>query len=583
MTAVLGLSCYFHDSAAALIIDGQVVAAAEEERFSRVKHDASFPDQAIRFCLEQGGITSRDLTAVAFYEEPATKLGRVLTSGIAGLPRSSSTLTRALGRWGREKLWIESTICRRLGVRPSRVTYVDHHLSHAASSFLASPFAEAATLTIDGVGEWSTATIGQASGAVGGTSPAQIHNQLSLDFPHSVGLLYSAMTEYLGFEVNEGEFKVMGMAAYGTPRYRDKLDQVCTVHEDGSLTLDMRYFAFHRDEKTSLTPRLFDLLGAPPRDARRPFGDEEDGLTSDEQHYADVAASIQELCEDIVVAMAQEAHRRSPSDNLAYAGGVALNGLANRALLDRTPFQNLYIPPAPGDSGGALGAALYTYHALIGQPRSYVARTADLGKDYSECIEKTLGEWGVKSHRYDSDEMVVDFVADRLAAGDVVGWHQGRFEWGPRALGHRSILADPTRVHMKATINKKVKFREQFRPFAPAVLADKAERYFSGPLEQGPARFMQFVVPAREGVAEALPAVVHFGTSRVQAVHADQSPRLASLIEAFDSRSGHPVLLNTSFNLKGEPIVASPADALSTFYRSGLDLLVMGDHVIVKG
>ncbi|WTO32913.1 hypothetical protein OG399_45460 [Streptomyces achromogenes] len=580
MTAVLGLSCYFHDAAAALIVDGQIVAAAEEERFSRVKHDASFPNQAARFCLEQGGINAAELDCVAFYEQPVTKFGRVITSGISGLPRSGRTLGRAVSRWAREKIWIESHIANRIGVHPSKIVYVDHHLSHASSSFLASPFTDAATLTIDGVGEWSTATVGRASGDFYSPHRARVHNELSLDFPHSLGLLYSAFTEYLGFEVNEGEFKVMGMSSYGVPRYRDKIDRLCTLHSDGSLTLDMRYFIFHQSESTSLGAKFIDLFGAPARDSNAPFGAGE-SLTSSDRHYADVAASIQAFCEDAVVAMAEHAHRNHPSKNLAYAGGVALNGLANRAILERTPFENLYIPSAPGDSGGALGAALYAYHGLLGLPRVSVADKADFGRDYSEQAGAVLRDWGLKSTIRTGDDLI-DFVAEEIHSGSVVGWHQGRFEWGPRALGQRSILANPTLPEMKDEINKKVKFREQFRPFAPAVLSSQADKYFTGPLGQPPARFMQFVVPAREGVPESLPAVVHFGTSRVQTVDPDKDQRFADLILAFGELSGHPVLLNTSFNLKGEPIVATPENSISTFQRSGLDVLVIGDHVITK-
>ncbi len=575
MTAVLGISCHYHDAAAALVVDGDVVAAAQEERFSRIKHDPSFPVHAIRHCLRAGGLAGADLDRVVFYERPLRKLGRVLVSGLAGAPASGPVLRRSLRRWWQDKLWVQAAIARQVGVPPSRISFVEHHLAHAASALFAAPFTDAATLTVDGVGEWSTATIGWGTGDFdGGTS--QLHLTSGLDFPHSLGLLYSAFTDYLGFEVNEGEFKVMGMAAYGRPRYRDELDRICRIHHDGSLSLDLRYFAFHTDDTRTFTDRLVRLLGAPPR-----TGGPVDLDSAQGRHYADVAASVQALCEDAVVAMASYAHRCHPSPNLAYAGGVALNGLANRAILERTPFERLYIPPAPGDAGGALGAALYAYHVLLGQPRRYVGQHADLGASYQYEVAETLRDWGVDSVRHDTDDLCA-VTADAIAAGQVIGWHQGRFEWGPRALGHRSILADPGHPEMKERINRKVKFREQFRPFAPAVLAEEAGRYFAGPVEQDPVRFMLMVLPVRDAARDQLPATTHFGTARAQTVHRDHAGQLAGLLDHVQARTGHAVLLNTSFNLRGEPIVASPADALATFFRSDLDLLVMGSHVISK-
>ncbi|MEW1910821.1 carbamoyltransferase N-terminal domain-containing protein [Kitasatospora sp. NPDC085895] len=582
MTAVLGISCHFHDAAAALVVDGQVVAAAEEERFTRRKHDASFPSKAIEFCLRQAGMKAADLDHVAFYERPLTKLGRTLATAAATLPASAATTARSLRSWASERLWIRSTIVRELGVKPDSVLFCDHHESHAASAFFASPFQDAAVLTIDGVGEWNTATFGSArSDFDGGRNSLRITH--GLEFPHSLGLFYSSMTDYLGFEVNEGEFKVMGMAAYGEARYVDELSRICRIGDDGSIRLDMRYFEFHRSSLRSFSPRLIELLGSDPRDPAVPFNTAAEGSAGRySRFYADVAASVQRLCEDAVVAMADAAHRAHPSKNLALAGGVALNGLANTAVLERTPFENLYIPPAPGDSGGALGAALHVYNVVLGGRRRYVGRDAYLGAEYGEgAIAEAVRQWGVESTVYDDDKLPVA-VAEQIAAGKVVGWFQGRFEWGPRALGNRSILADPRRVEMKHLINEKVKFREQFRPFAPAVAERAAAELFDGPVEQDPARFMLMVMPVSERGEKVLPAASHFGTARVQTVHEDSSPLLARLVDEVGTHTGTPVVLNTSFNLKGEPMVAAPEDALSTFMRSGLDLLVMGNHVVSK-
>ncbi|MEU5387173.1 carbamoyltransferase family protein [Kitasatospora cineracea] len=583
MTAVLGISCHFHDSAAALVIDGQVIAAAEEERFTRRKHDASFPTQAIDFCLRQAGITAAELDHVAFYERPLTKLGRTLTTAAATLPGSARTTAQSLRSWANERLWIRSAVVDRLGVRPDSVLFVDHHASHGASAFFASPFEEASVLTVDGVGEWNTATIGLAESDFGPQGRNSLRISRALEFPHSLGLFYSSMTDYLGFEVNEGEFKVMGMAAYGQPRYTDELHRICRVGPDGSLWLDMRYFEFHRSSRRAFSGRLVDLLGRDPRDPAIPFDTAADGAVGEySRFYADVAASVQVVCEDAVVAMANAAYRAHPSRNLALAGGVALNGLANTAILERTSFERLYIPPAPGDSGGALGAALYVYNVVLGGARRYVGQDAYLGEQFSDQqISAVLRQWGVEYTTLDEDKLPVS-IGEQIAAGKVVGWFQGRFEWGPRALGNRSILADPRRVEMKHLINEKVKFREQFRPFAPAVAERAAADLFDGPVDQDPTRFMLMVMPVSALGEETLPAASHFGTARVQTVHEESSPLLSRLVDEVEGHTGQPVVLNTSFNLKGEPMVAAPQDALSTFMRSGLDLLVMGNHVVSK-
>jgi carbamoyltransferase len=585
MTTVLGISCYFHDAAAALIRDGEVVAAVEEERFTRRKHDSSFPANAIRSCLQAAGLSGADLDLVVFYERPLVKLARTLANGVGCWPGSRDTFTRSLRTWKSERLWIRSTIVRGLGVPADAVMFCDHHLAHAASAVFASPFADAATLTVDGVGEWATASIGHARTDLYSTGANQLTLTAALDFPHSLGLFYSALTQYLGFEVNEGEFKVMGLAAYGRPRYREELSRVCRIAADGSFHLDMRYFGFHLNDHTAFSDRLVTLLGHPPRHRSQHMDiDADTGEVRGcaDRHYADVAASVQAVCEDAVVAMAAAAHRAHPSPNLAMAGGVALNGLANAAILARTPFENLYIPPAPGDSGAALGAALHAYHVVLGYPRGYVGRDAYLGPRYDDSeIAATVANWGLDAREVD-DDALADAVADEIAAGRVVGWFQGRSEWGPRALGHRSILADPRPKSMKARINAKVKFREQFRPFAPMAAARAADTICAGPVDQDPTRFMLLVLPVRPESESRVCAASHFGTARLQTVHPGQDALLERLLDEVEGRMSLPVLLNTSFNLRGEPMVETPANALSTFLRSGLDTLVMGHHVCKK-
>ncbi len=583
MTCVLGISCYFHDAAAALVRDGEVVAAAEEERFTRRKHDANFPASAVDYCLNAAGVSGADLDLVVFYERPLVKLSRTLVTGAASWPRSRDVLRRSLRSWGAERLWIRSTIVARLGIKPSRIMFCDHHVAHAASAVFAAPFSDTATLTIDGVGEWATATLGQASTDLDGHGRNALTLSRSMEFPHSLGLFYSAMTQYLGFEVNEGEFKVMGMAAYGEPRFRDQLASVCRIGDDGAFGLDMRFFGFHVNDKQAFSDRLVTLLGQPPRDPAHKLDIRDDVVRTDhDRHYVDVAASAQAICEDAVVAMAAAAHRGHPSANLSMAGGVALNGLANTAVLARTPFKRLYIPPAPGDSGAALGAALHGYHIVLGRPRRYVGRDAYLGPEYTDAqIAAVLRNWGIESTELD-DERLCKHVAGDVAAGRVVGWHQGRLEWGPRALGHRSILADPRPQEMKARINDKVKFREPFRPFAPMAAAAAAPGLCEGPVEQDPTRFMLMVLPVRQEAEPDLGAASHFGTARLQTVHPGQDALVERLLDCVADNSGKPVLLNTSFNLKGEPMVESPENALSTFLRSGLDTLVMGHHVVTK-
>jgi carbamoyltransferase len=589
---ILGISCFFHDAAAVLLRDGAIVAAAEEERFSRKKHDYDFPSRAIDFCLRRGGIRAADVDHVVFFEKPFLKFERLLFTVLASFPRSRRVFQDSMLAWLTDKLWIESLIKERLGVPGSRILFSEHHVSHAASAYLCSPWDEAAILTVDGVGEWATATWG-----VGRGNDVRILEEIR--FPHSLGLLYSAFTAFLGFEVNEGEYKVMGMAPFGVPRYVDEVYKLVRVGDDGSFALDMDAFAFHRSTDRTFGPRFEELFG-PPRDPRSRFFTEQSGypsyfgprpanweaLAAENQRYADIAASIQVATEEILVKMATHVQRRTGLSRLCMAGGVALNSVANARILRETPFEELYIQPAAGDGGGALGAALWAYHTVLGKPREGALEHAYLGADYGPGpIADFLRASGIVHERMASEDALLDHVVEALVAGHVVGWFQGRFEWGPRALGNRSILADPRRPDMKDIVNTKIKFREPFRPFAPSVLEERTEEYFDLPdaARHHPARFMLYVVPVRAERRAEIPAITHVdGTGRLQTVKRETNPRYYDLIERFGQATGVPLVLNTSFNLKGEPIVNTPAEAFSTFERSGMDVLVLGDCVVTK-
>lgn len=592
---ILGVSCFYHDAAAALIEDGVLVAAAQEERFSRVKHDRGFPRRAIQFCLRQAGIAAADLDYVVFYEKPMVKFERILLTALGVFPRSWRTFGEAMITWFEEKLWIKSRLMRELGAPAERVLFTDHHVAHAASAFFCSPFEKAAIMTVDGVGEWTTATLGwgQASWEDGGVN--EIVLSCEQRFPHSLGLLYSAFTAFLGFKVNEGEYKVMGMAPYGTPRFVDRIyDHLIEVQGDGSFWLNMDYFGYHYSPEESFNGRFVGLFGEP----RLPDSDFVTTLTDPDkaapgdpfvqknQYYADVAASIQRVTEETLLKMANALYGQTGLRQLCMAGGVALNSAANGRIFRETPFEDIYIQPAAGDAGGALGAALYVYHVLLHQPRRFVLEHAYWGQEYGEEeIAATLAEAGAR-HEYVSDEEVlVSRVVDALVDGKVVGFYQGRFEWGPRALGNRSILADPRRAEMKDIVNSKIKFREPFRPFAPVILEERAGDYFEGLTEPGrhyPARYMLLVLPWKGEAGELIPAVNHLGTGRLQTVRREWNPRYYRLVEGFGEATGVPVLMNTSFNLRGEPIVTTPANAWRTFSQSGIDVLVMGQYVVSK-
>ena len=593
---VLGISCFYHDAAAAILRDGVLIAAAEEERFSRKKHDSGYPVHAVQFCLEAAGISPEELDYVVFYEKPLPKFERVLTSMLATWPRSLVAFREAMIVWLTEKLWVKDKIRGQLGIPREKILFVEHHLSHAASAFFCSPYDESAVLTLDGVGEWTTATLGVGKAAWDGTGTSSIELFQEARFPHSLGLFYSAFTAWLGFEVNDGEYKVMGMAPYGRPEHVDRVRKVIDFGSDGSFWLDMDYFSFHHSVEHTFSRKFEELFG----EARRPEADfftRETGVPTEatdaavaaNQYYADVAASVQATTEQAIVNIARYLHERTGSKRLCMAGGVAYNSVANGRILRETPFEELYIQPAAGDSGGAVGAALYAYHVLLGKPRAFVMEHAYWGRAYGpDEIKSAVESRGVPYEVVEDEDRLVDIVADELARGRVIGWHQGRFEWGPRALGNRSIIADPRRVEMKDIVNTKIKFREPFRPFAPSILAERAESYFD--LRDGrdvwprdPAKFMLVVLPVADDKRAAIPAVTHAGgTGRLQTVTRDGNPRYYKLIERFGQATGVPVILNTSFNLRGEPIVTTPDNALNTFYRSGIDTLVIGDTLVRK-
>lgn len=588
---ILGISSYFHDSSAVIIENGILLCAAEEERFSRIKHDYGFPSRAIDFCLDYSGLAAGDIDYVVFFEKPFMKFERLIRTAIAGFPRSYRLFEQSMRTWLFDKLWVRNVIQKKIGIPRSRILFSEHHLSHAASAFYCSPFTDAATLTFDGVGEFATTTMGTAS--AGGLTISREQK-----FPHSIGLLYSAFTSFLGFEVNEGEYKVMGMASYGTPRYTDLIEKVVKLNSDGSIWLDPKYFAYHYSTDRSFTGKFTDVFGE-PRDPTTQFFTENTGYPSyydppkdnyDElieynQRYADLAASIQLITEEIVLSLARNLHKETSSPRLCMAGGVALNSVANGRLQNESPFEEIYVQPAAGDGGGALGAALYASHLESGTATKFVMEHAYWGQDYSDSeVESVLQERGYAINLIEDDSELIDQVVKHLISGDVIGWFQGRFEWGPRALGNRSILADPRSSEMKDKVNIKIKFREPFRPFAPSVLADRAADFFdisstsNGMLE----RFMLTVVPVKAHVSDKIQAVNHMGTARIQTVHRKHSPRYYDLIDRFGEATGIPMLLNTSFNVRGEPIVNSPSDACNTFENSGLDVLVLGNFLILK-
>lgn len=557
---ILGISCFYHDAAACLMKDGEILAAAQEERFTRKKHDSGFPARAIEFCLNQAGIQASDLDYVAFYDKPFLKIERILLTYFATFPRSYRSFLKAIPLWLKQKLWIRKLIEDELDYT-GEILFSEHHLSHAASSFFVSPFEEAAIITIDGVGEWATAALAHGKGN-------EIKILKEIHFPHSLGLLYSAFTYYLGFRVNSAEYKVMGLAPYGRPIYTDIIKkELIDIKDDGSFRMNMDYFSY--DYGLTMTNRRFSrLFGAPPR---KPESGE---LT---QKHMDLAASVQKVTEEIVLKMASCLHEQTGLKKLCMAGGVALNCVANGRVLKEGPFEDIFIQPAAGDAGGAVGAATLVYHSLAGGSRNGSWKHAFLGPVYSEeAIRLYLKENDIPYEELPRDVLLRE-SAQLLADQKVIGWFQGRMEFGPRALGGRSILADARNPENKDIVNAKIKFRESFRPFAPTAILEHAEEYFD---LNRPSPYMLFTAPAKGG---RLPAVTHVdGSARIQTVTREENEMYHDLIQEFYRLTGCPVILNTSFNLRGEPIVNTPREAYLCFMRSGLDYLVMGNFLLDK-
>ena len=594
MSYILGISAYYHDSAAALIKAGQIVAAAQEERFSRKKHDARFPTQTICYCLESAGINLRDLDYIVFYEKPLLTFDRLLETYLAYAPQGISSFIQAMSVWLREKLYLKTVLKQELAQLANCKTkelppllFGEHHQSHAASAFFPSPFEQAAVLCLDGVGEWATTSLWLGEGN-------QLTPQWQIDFPHSLGLLYSAFTYYTGFRVNSGEYKLMGLAPYGEPKYVDViLDNLLDLKEDGTFRLNMKYFNYATG--LTMTNGQFDrLFGAPPRRA-------ESDLT---QREMDIAASVQKVTEEVVLRLAHTAYQELGTDYLCLAGGVALNCVANGRLLREGKFKDIWIQPAAGDAGGAIGAALSAWYQYGNQPRITNGKDAMqgsyLGPNFSLTeIEKYLQDIRAVFHYYKDADLFAQ-VAEILAQGNVVGWFQGRMEFGPRALGDRSIIGDPRNPKMQSVMNLKIKYRESFRPFAPSVLAEKVGDYFE--LDRS-SPYMLLVAQVKENLRltmteqetqlfgieklniprSTLPAITHVDYSaRIQTVQSETNPRYYQLLQAFEQLTGCGVLVNTSFNVRGEPIVCTPEDAYRCFMRTEMDFLVLENYILAK-
>lgn len=602
---ILGISCYYHDAAAALIEDGALVAASEEERFSRKKHDFGFPKNAIEFCLNEAGITGQDLDYVVFYEKPLQKFERILMTTLQTFPKSWGVFRESMIAWFNEKLWIKGKILTTLDIPDEKLLFVEHHMSHAASAFFCSPYEEAAILTIDGVGEWTTATLGKGTAVwergAGEAAPSITSNEIQLlnevRFPHSLGLLYSAFTAFLGFRVNNGEYKVMGMSPYGRPNRMEDVYELITVGDDGSFRLNMDYFSFHHSTSRTFNDNFIKLFGEPRihdstfytptthPNKDHPHWDE--ATAQRNQRYADIAASVQRVTEETVLKMVDYAHKSTGLQNLCIAGGVGLNSVANGRIIREGPFESVYIQPAAGDAGGALGAALYVYHVLLGKPRKFVMDHAYWGKAYSpDDARAAIEAAGYHYECVEDVDKLASMMVDDMLNGKVISLYQGRFEWGPRALGNRSILADPRRAEMKAIVNERIKFREPFRPFAPVVLEERAPEFWDdlgNQADKYPYRYMLAVCRTNEEKQDNIQAVSHLGSGRIQTVRREWNPLYYRAIELFGDATGVPVLLNTSFNLRGEPIVNTPANALNTFTKSDIDSLYLDGFVVRKG
>jgi len=558
---ILGISCFYHDAAAALVVDGQLTAAAAEERFSRIKHDQELPRRAAEFCLKKAGLAVNDLDYVVFYDKPLTKFDRILTGYMATPGRSYLTFVKAMPIWLRRKLWTEHVIHKELGWN-GETLFVPHHLSHAAGAYFSSPFERAAILTIDGVGEWATAAYGVGDGN-------RVRLVKEMRYPHSVGLLYSAITYYLGFQVNSAEYKVMGLAPYGQPQYADLIEkELVTIHDDGSIHLNMDYFDFHHG--VTMTGRRIERLFGQPRRAPE---------SKLEPFHENVAASIQAVTEKIVLRMARHVRRETGLTQLCMAGGVALNCKANGLLLKEGVIDRVYVQPASGDAGGAVGAALYVHYKLTDNPKQ-PQPAFNLGPEFTDGEIREFLEYNEVPFTEGEMNDQLDRMARKIADERIVAVYQGAMEFGPRALGFRSIVADPRDNRMKEKINAAVKYREPFRPFAPAVLVEHAADYFDC---RDASPYMLFNFQVHENQQSTIPAVTHVdGSSRIQTVARDENPVFYDLIDRFRRLTGLPVLLNTSFNLRGHPIVNTPEEAFATFCSGGIDFLLMGRYLIDK-
>lgn len=568
---ILGISCYYHDASAALMKDGKIVAAAEEERFTRKKHDSSFPINAIKYCLQSQGITINDVKYVGFYEKPLLKFERVLSQHLEMFPQSLKTFLSSMPSWINEKLRVMNPIRRKLKYKGD-VLFIEHHLAHAASSFLVSPFKKAAILTVDGVGEWTTTAYG-----IGKENNIELMKEIR--FPHSIGLLYSAITAYLGFSVNNSEYKVMGLAPYGdmnpkTNEYYHKLKKVIDLKDDGSYRLDMGYFIYHYADRMP-SRKLCELLGGPVRTA-------ESQLT---QRHKDIAAGLQLVTEEAITKMLNHLYEITKCDNVVLAGGCALNSVYNGKILSRTKFKKVWIQPNASDGGTSIGVAAYIYNVILGHQRGYELTNAYLGPSFTtQQIKHFLDKNKIAYKELKDDRDIVDNTAELLFGDNVIGWFQLGMEWGPRALGARSILSSPCNPNMQEILNLKVKHREKFRPFAPVVCEDDALKYFEcdEPIPE-PTDFMLMVYPIKKEYRRRIPSVTHVdGSGRLQTIRRFQNHLYYDVIKEFGKKSGIPILINTSFNIRGEPIVCTPYDAYKCMMGTGIDYLVMGSFLIKR-
>jgi len=558
---ILGISCHYHDSAACLIRNGKAVAAAQEERFSRIKHDPTFPINAINYCLSEGRISIDDIDYIGFYEKPILKFDRALHQYLETFPGSLWMFVKTMPSWLTEKLKVPSLVRKKLGYEGD-VLFIEHHLAHAASAYLVSPFKRAAILTVDAIGEWTSTSLG-----VGEANEITMIKEIR--FPHSLGLLYSTVTAHLGFRVNNDEYKVMGLAAYGKPKYYEDFKEIIDVKEDGSYRLDMSYFDYHR--KFHMFSERF----------AEKFGPSRTPESKIEQRHMDIAASLQKITEEVLFKMLGHLYEITKTDSLCMAGGVALNSVANGKITRRAPFKKVYIQPASTDAGGSMGVAFFIYNSILGKKRGYVLDSPFLGPSFSENqIRRFLEQNKISYHEFRNEKEIARKTAELIYQNNIVGWFQGRMEWGPRALGNRSILANPCNPEMKDILNRKVKHREWFRPFAPVVPLEDAQRYFDVDI---PVPFMTMVYPVKKEKRKFLPSVTHVdGSGRLQTIERKRNPLYYDLIREFEKLSGFPVLINTSFNVRGEPIVCSPEDAYKCFKKTGIDYLVMGKFLISK-